>query len=333
MPPMYPHSARALRHVADDLGIVALDEGRELPRSRTSASASGSGRAGKRHAQDLAREGVANGRRHRLVHGIARRPVGPGDLPAHEELRDDVALDASSVGFAAFTMHLVGRLLGPGRRSRRGARRGPGRFSWSGLQNSIVFRSGATIRAAPVAFFTASTVVSGAISLRTSPSVDDLDDGHLRDDQVHAATAGQGQRAVLEDLRACRPSRVCSMVTTTRLAPATRSMAPAHPLHHLAGDHPVREVALAVHLQRAEDREVDVAAAHHREGVGAREVRGAGQLGHRLLARVDEVGVLLARLGVRARRPACRSPSGGRSRRPRARSWRRASACRCPRFT
>ena len=75
----------------------------------------------------------------------------------------------------------------------------------------------------------------------------------------------------------CPPSRVvCSIATMTFLAPATRIHGAAHALHHLAGDHPVREIALLVDLQRAEDREVDVAAAHHRERVGAAEVRQPG---------------------------------------------------------
>src|SRR5215216_1664135 len=43
-----------------------------------------------------------------------------------------------------------------------------------------------------------------------------------------------------------------------------------------------------------------MAAAHHAEGVGAREIAGRGQLAHRLLAGVDEVGVFLALIGKRS---------------------------------
>ena len=41
----------------------------------------------------------------------------------------------------------------------------------------------------------------------------------------------------------------------------------AHALDHLAGDHPVGEIAVLGDLHRAEDGEVDVAAADHREGI------------------------------------------------------------------
>ncbi len=63
------------------------------------------------------------------------------------------------------------------------------------------------------------------------------------------------------------------MMTTTRLAEATRSIAPAHALDHLAGDHPVGEVALLANLHGAQDGKVDVAAADLPEAVGAREDR------------------------------------------------------------
>jgi hypothetical protein len=45
----------------------------------------------------------------------------------------------------------------------------------------------------------------------------------------------------------------------------------AHALDHLAGDHPVREVALLGDLHRAQDREVDVAAADLGEADSALE--------------------------------------------------------------
>src|SRR5437773_2743518 len=162
----------------------------------------------------------------------------------------------------------------------------------------MVFTGSRTISSVPVALRTASTVVSGATSRRSRPSA------------VTSITAisvtirftqcwpvrGSVQRSRILGL----PSlAACSMVTTTRLAPETRSMAPPIPFTIFPGII-VGQVALAVHLQRAQDREVHVAAAHHGEGVRAREVRGAGQLGHRLLARVDEVGVFLAGLRVGA---------------------------------
>ena len=61
------------------------------------------------------------------------------------------------------------------------------------------------------------------------------------------------------------------MMTTTRLARGDEIHRAAHALDHLARDHPVGEVALLADLHRAEDGEVDVPAADHREALGARE--------------------------------------------------------------
>ena len=60
---------------------------------------------------------------------------------------------------------------------------------------------------------------------------------------------------------------------------------------HLAGDHPIRDVAFVGHFECAKNGEIDVAAANHREGIGARE---KGRAGHRrdgLFAGIDQVGV------------------------------------------
>ena len=61
------------------------------------------------------------------------------------------------------------------------------------------------------------------------------------------------------------------MITTTRLRAGHQVHRAAHALDHLAGDHPVGEVALLGDLHGAEDGEIDVAAADHGEAVGAGE--------------------------------------------------------------
>src|SRR3977135_833881 len=71
----------------------------------------------------------------------------------------------------------------------------------------------------------------------------------------------------------------------------------AHALHHLARDHPVGEVAVLGHLHGAQERDVDMAAADHGEGIGGGEIAGGGDLGDGLLSRIDEVGILLALVG------------------------------------
>ena len=141
-----------------------------------------------------------------------------------------------------------------------------------------------------MASFTASTVVSEAISLSTRPAVRDVDDRQLGDDHVDDLEAGEGQRALLQDLVAAVLRRVLHRDDDPFRAGHQVHRA-AHPLHHLAGDHPVRQVALLVHLERAEHGQVDVPASHHRERVGAAEIGAAGRLGDRLLAGVDEIRI------------------------------------------
>ncbi len=124
------------------------------------------------------------------------------------------------------------------------------------------------------------------------PGGRDVDDRQLGDDLVDDPLPGQRQGAALQDLVAAVARGVLHRDDD---APGARHQihGAAHALHHLAGDHPVGEVALLVHLERAQHGDVDVPAAHHREGVRAAEVGGAGQLGDGLLAGVDEVGVHL----------------------------------------
>src|SRR3954469_18058599 len=73
---------------------------------------------------------------------------------------------------------------------------------------------------------------------------------------------------------------------------------PAHAVDHLAGDQPVGQVAAGVDLHRTQDGDVEVLAADHAEAHRRVEEAGAGQDRHRLLAGVDQVGVLLALVRV-----------------------------------
>jgi len=56
---------------------------------------------------------------------------------------------------------------------------------------------------------------------------------------------------------------------------------------------PVGQVTARRHLEGAEDADVEVAAAHHREGVGVVEVRRSGQLGDRVLATSPPFGIFV----------------------------------------
>ncbi len=62
-------------------------------------------------------------------------------------------------------------------------------------------------------------------------------------------------------------------------------------LDHLAGNHPVGQVAVAGDLHAAEDRQVDLAAADHGKRFGGIEEDRAGNGGDGLLAGVDQVGI------------------------------------------
>src|SRR4051794_7981727 len=124
-----------------------------------------------------------------------------------------------------------------------------------------------------------------------------VDDGEVGDDPVDAGRPGQRQGALLEDLR--RP--VTSDVLHHHDDPAGalhQVHGATHAVDHLAGDQPVGEVAAGVDLHGAEDRDVEVTAADHPERQRGVEEAGTGQDRDRLLARVDQVGVLVALEGV-----------------------------------
>ena len=86
---------------------------------------------------------------------------------------------------------------------------------------------------------------------------------------------------------------VAVIVTITRRAPTTRSIAPPTPSTSLPGTAQFAMSPARAHLERAEHGDVDVAAADHREALGAVEVRRPGQRGDRQLRGVDQVRVEL----------------------------------------
>ena len=147
---------------------------------------------------------------------------------------------------------------------------------------------GGTTSSASVAASTCSTVTPSAVSTSVARPSGKPDHRELGDDEVHRPVRRERQRALLDDLG--RPLAVCCMATMTRLAPATRSMAPPMPGHHLAGNHPVREASVLVDLQAAEHRQVEMPAADQAEGHRAVERGRARQGGDRPPARVREPG-------------------------------------------
>jgi hypothetical protein len=86
---------------------------------------------------------------------------------------------------------------------------------------------------------------------------------------------------------------------TTRSGTVNQVHGPAHALDHLAGDHPVGEVASSRDLHRAKDRGVDLAGADHAETRARVEEAGSRADGCALLARVDQVRILVPVQGLR----------------------------------
>src|SRR5262245_39249753 len=94
----------------------------------------------------------------------------------------------------------------------------------------------------------------------------DLEHAEIGYHKINHVDAGQRQCALLQELGSAI-LRCVFHHNDDAFNPGDEIHRAAHPLHHLAGDHPVGEVAALVHFHSAEDREVDVTAADHRERV------------------------------------------------------------------
>ena len=67
-----------------------------------------------------------------------------------------------------------------------------------------------------------------------------------------------------------------------------------HALDHLAGDHPICDVAPFRNFHRAQYGQVNMPAPDHREGLRAVEISALRQLADRLLACIDQIGIFLS---------------------------------------
>ena len=65
----------------------------------------------------------------------------------------------------------------------------------------------------------------------------------------------------------------------------------AHAFQHFPWDRPVRERSLFIDLQRAENGEIDVAAADHGKRISGGKITGAAEFANRFFAGVDQVGI------------------------------------------
>ena len=113
----------------------------------------------------------------------------------------------------------------------------------------------------------------------------------IGDHHIDDAGAGQRQRASLLQLRIALGGMLHD--DDDFLDAADEIHGAAHAFDHLAGDHPIGEVAVFRHLHGAEDGDIDVTAADHGERVSRIEIARGRQLGDGLLAGIDEIGIFL----------------------------------------
>eukprot|EP00756_Hemistasia_phaeocysticola_P001769 Hpha_TRINITY_DN11234_c0_g1::TRINITY_DN11234_c0_g1_i1::g.167434::m.167434 len=126
----------------------------------------------------------------------------------------------------------------------------------------------------------------------------EFEDAQLSDHNVNNTLPGQGQSALGQDLVVALGG---VLHRHHHPGPGGHEVhGPAHTLHHLARDDPVRQVTVGSHLQGTEDGELHVPAADHCERIVGPEDRGGGEVRHGLLTRVDKVGVGVGIEGVRA---------------------------------
>src|SRR5216683_3865198 len=118
----------------------------------------------------------------------------------------------------------------------------------------------------------------------------DVDQGQLGDNVVDDFDTGERQRALFQDFALVIAGGVLHG-DEDALGSCDQVHGAAHAFQHFSGNGPVGEIALFVDLQRAENGEVDVAAANHAKGIGGGKITGAGKLGDGFLARIDEIGV------------------------------------------
>ena len=130
----------------------------------------------------------------------------------------------------------------------------------------------------------------------------DVDDRQFGDDVVDDFHSGERQCAFFKDFRLA-VARGVLHGDENALGSGNEVHGAAHALEHFAGNGPVGESAFFVHLQRAENGEVHVAAANHGERISGRKIRGAGKFGDGFFARIDEVGInfRLQRIGADAK--------------------------------
>merc|ERR1719494_1693525 len=114
-------------------------------------------------------------------------------------------------------------------------------------------------------------------------TVQKLKDTQLGDDHVHTPFPCERECAVLQQLVTSSLGCVLHCYDNLGVSGGHQVHGSPHPLHHLAGDHPVGQVATAGHLHCSQDGKANMATPDHGKTLLAREERAAGDGCHCLL--------------------------------------------------
>src|SRR5262249_47909134 len=126
-----------------------------------------------------------------------------------------------------------------------------------------------------------------------------FNDGHFADNEIDWPGGSQWQRAFVDNLRLTLGSVLHR--DNYALGAGDQVHRPAHPRHHFSRDHPICQKALRVHLEGAEQGDVDMPAADEPERHGTIERARARQSCDGTAAGVGEEPMPHALLGYRAR--------------------------------
>ena len=92
----------------------------------------------------------------------------------------------------------------------------------------------------------------------------DLEHAQVGDDEIDDSQARDGQRALFQNLWAAILGGVFHHCNDS-LHSSDKIHRSTGPFDHFAGDHPICNVAFVRHFEGAENCEIDVSAANHRE--------------------------------------------------------------------
>lgn len=128
----------------------------------------------------------------------------------------------------------------------------------------------------------------------------DVEDSQIGDDLPDAAGTSEGECALGQDLGVALLIGVFHGDDHLGLLGVGDEVHGAADALDLTGEHEVSQVTVLADLQGAEHGEIDAASADHTETLVGAEDGGAGVQGDGFLARVDQIGILFAGLGVGA---------------------------------